>query len=970
MSSLELESMLNEIFANTEVTHKLSHRLQTLCMKPYGRNPSDVNFKIYTDNDLLSQYLTDKLTELAKRPVSGISPPPFSAVHNQQLLDESMIQANSSFTVTNMECEYLTNPLGLDTATPRLTWQMQDTRQGAKQTAYRVLVGTDSTAIQAGNADMWSSGWVTSVDALVAYAGQPLKPFTQYFWRVDVGDMNNNRSNDNTRIATFETGMMQMSNWQGTWISDTQDTALRPAGYFRSTFMPSKAVKSARVYIAVAGLFELYVNDQKITDQNLNPMFTRFDLRTLYVTFDVTSQLSSGQNGIGVILGNGWYNFQPHAVWNCDQAKWRARPTFCLDLRITYTDGTIDTIKSGTDWKATSTGPIISNNIYTGEHYDARLEMPAWSTATFDDSKWQSSISANAPSKNIVAQVLHPIRQIETVPTKTLTKLSDTNYLFDLGRNIAGVTKFNVKGTAGTTIQLVHGEIITADGHVDQSNINNAYQPVDNSDPFQTDIYILDGNDNTFMPRFNYKGFQYIEIISDQPVDLTVDSLIGYFMHSDVPSVSQLSSANTIINKLWSTSRNSYLSNLYGYPTDCPQREKNGWTGDAHTNIETGLYNFDSITIYEKWLADHRDEQQPTGVLPAIIPTGGWGYDWANGLDWTSTVAVIPWTIYLFYGDSKLLKDCYANIKLYVDYIDQTYPTGLTDWGLGDWVPIKSVSSVELTSTCYYYRDATILANAANLFGNSADNQKYTALASKIKDALNAKYLNTETGIYASGYQTELSAPLFWGLVPDEMKTKVAANLANAIASNNNQMDVGLLGTKSLLNALSENGYADLAYKLASTDVFPSWGYWIVNGATTFYENWVMDPEKTKGSASRNHIMFGEINAWFFKGIGGIKPDQQSPGFKNIILAPNFVTGLDHFEAAHQGPYGTITSSWQRAGGNGVSYTIVIPANSTATFQIPSITGLQVYENGSSQPIPAGTTVLQLVAGIYQFVWK
>ena len=961
--------MLNEIFANTEVTHKLSHRLQTLCLRPYGRNLSDVNFKIDTDTALLSKYLTDKLTELARRPVSGISHPAISAIHNQELLDESMIEANSLFTVTNMECEYLTNPLGLDMTTPRLTWQMQDTRQGAKQTAYRILVGTDSTAVQAGNADMWNTGWVVSADALVVYAGQALQPFTEYFWRVDVGDMNNNRSNDNTRIATFETGMMQMSNWQGTWISDTQDIKLRPAAYFRSTFATSKAVKSARAYVAAAGLFELSINGQKLIDHRLDPMFTRFDLRTLYVTFDVTSQISSGQNGIGIILGNGWYNFQPVASWGYDTAKWRARPTFCLDLRITYTDGTVDTIKSGTDWKATSTGPIISNNIYTGEHYDARLEMPGWDTATFDDSKWQSPITTSAPSNNIVSQALRPIRQVEQVPAKTMTKLSDTDYMFDLGRNIAGVTKLQVKGTAGTTIQLIHAELITADGHADQSNIDLLYHPVDNTDPFQTDIYILDGNDNTFMPRFNYKGFQYIEVVSDQPIDLTVDSLVSYFMHSDVPSVSQLSSANTMISKLWSASKVSYLSNLYGYPTDCPQREKNGWTGDAQINIETGLYNYDSITIYEKWLADHRDEQQPNGVLPATIPTCGYGYTWANGPDWTSTIAIIPWTVYLFYGDSKILKDCYPNIKSFVDYIDQNYPTGLTNWGLGDWVPIKSNSSVELTSTCYYFRDTTILANAATLFGNQDDAQKYTTLANKIKDALNAKYLNTDTGIYASGYQTELSAPLFWGLVPDDMKSKVAANLANAVTANNNMLDVGLLGTKAILSALSDNGYADIAYKLAIQDAYPSWGYWIVNGATTFYENWTLDTQAAGGQGSLNHIMFGEINSWFFKGIGGIKPDQQTPGFKNVIVAPNFVTGLDHFEVAHQSPFGTITSSWQRAG-TGVTYTVVIPANSTATFQIPQITGLQVYENGSSQPIPAGTTVLQLVAGTYQFVWK
>lgn len=343
--------------------------------------------------------------------------------------------------------------------------------------------------------------------------------------------------------------------------------------------------------------------------------------------------------------------------------------------------------------------------------------------------------------------------------------------------------------------------------------------------------------------------------------------------------------------------------------TDCPQREKNGWTGDAHIAIETGLYNFDGITVYEKWLADHRDEQQPNGVLPAIIPTSGWGYHWANGLDWTSTIAIIPWNIYLFYGDSRLLELCYDNIKKYVNYVDENYPSGITDWGLGDWVPVKSQTPKEFTSSAYFYTDALILSKAAKLFGKQDDFEKYAALAEKIKTAVNEKYLNRETGIYGSGLQTELSAALHWGLVPEELKEKVAANLARRVEADNKHIDVGLLGTKTILNALSENGYPELAYEVASQETFPSWGWWIVNGATTFYENWPLDASK---DISLNHIMFGEISAWYYKALGGIFPDENRPGFKNTILQPNFVPGLDSFEATHESPYGKILSSWKR----------------------------------------------------------
>jgi len=869
--------------------------------------------------------------------------------------------AQSSFIITGLKTEYLTNPIGLDTPNPRFSWQMLDNRQGAKQTAYRILVDTDSAALVKSNAKLWNTGWIKSGASLVNYSGQLLKPFTKYFWRIDIADGNRKKS-DKVYISSFETGMMNMENWQAAWISDTENTKLKPAPYFRHIFSANKKIKSARAYIATGGLYELSINGNKIGNHRMDPMYTRYDRRTLYVTYDVTNAINQGKNAIGVLLGNGWYNHQSTAVWDFHKAPWRNRPTFCLDLRITYEDGTVETVKSGKDWK-TALSPIIFNSIYTAEHYDARLEKAGWNTTNFDDSKWKDVIYRSAPSKNIVAQALHPIRNVEEVPAKSLKKFNDTTYVFDLGRNISGVSKITVNGPAGTILKLKHAERLYPNGHVDLSNIDVHYRPTDNTDPFQTDILILSGKGaETFMPHFNYKGFQYVEVTSNVPIDLNQKSLVAYFMHSDVPVTGIISSSEPIINKIWYATNNSYLSNLFGYPTDCPQREKNGWTGDAQIAIETGLYNFDGITIYEKWLADHRDEQQPNGVLPSIIPTDGWGYEWGNGPDWTSTIAIIPWNIYLFYGDQKLLTDCYENIKKYVNHIDETYPSGLTTWGLGDWVPVKSKSPVELTSTCYYYADALILAKAAKILGKNEDYGKYTALAQKIKDAFNAKFLNKETGIYASGVQTELSVPLYWGIVPDEFKAKVAENLAKRVEADGFHLDVGLLGTKAILNALTENGYSDIAYKVATQKTYPSWGWWMENGATTLYENWPID---AKSDISMNHIMFGEIGAWFYKGIAGIKPDQTKPGFKNVILEPHFVQGLNHFEAKHTGPYGDISSSWKR-NSNGISYQVVIPANSTASVILPQEKDLNVYFDGKL----IKNSTEQLASGIYTFEWK
>ncbi len=858
-----------------------------------------------------------------------------------------------------LKCEHLINPIGIDAPSPRLHWQMNDSTVGAMQTAYQVIVGTDSVQVANGIGNCWDTKKISDPGMLISYKGQALKPFTKYFWTVILWNKELNKSAI-APVASFETGMMQIGNWKGHWVSDSKDITLKPAACFRKQFRPSGKIISARVYIAAAGLYELFINGERVGNHRLDPMFTRFDRRTLYVTYDVTSLVNSENVALGVLLGNGWYNFQDAAVWYFDKAPWRNRQKFCLDLRLTYEDGHQEVITSGTDWK-TSPSPIIFNSIYVGEHYDARLNQPGWNTPQFDDSTWVNAILVGAPSQNITAQQLEPIRFVEEVNPVSTNKISDLKSIFNLGRNIAGITRISVKGERGTEIRLKHAEILNKDGNVDLSNIDPYYEPTDEKYPFQTDIYILGGDSvETFYPHFNYKGFQYVEVTSNRPVE--IKRLTGIFMYSDVPAIGKVNSSDQTLNKIWRATNASYLSNLQGLPTDCPQREKLGWTGDAQIASETGLYNFDAITIYEKWLADHRDEQQPNGVLPGIIPTSGWGYHWANGVDYTSSIAIIPWNIYQFYGDLKLLADCYENIKRYVDHISDLSHNSLTDWGLGDWVPVKSKASIELTSSIYYYVDATILAKTAKILHNDSDYQKYSLLAEKIASAINVKYLNYQTGIYATGLQTELSAPLFWGIVPENMKTKVAENLSIRVIADGKHLDVGLLGTKCILSALSENGYPDLAYELASQKSYPSWGWWIENGATTLHENW---PLNAKSDQSLNHIMFGEISAWYYKALGGIRPDEKNPGFKNILLEPHFVNGLDSFQTSHDGPYGQITSSWKRKG-KIVTYHVVIPANSTAMLKL---SGKEIKMNGKKVDFEANSTSYstKLPAGVFDF---
>jgi alpha-L-rhamnosidase len=385
-----------------------------------------------------------------------------------------------------LKCEYLISPIGIDAKHPRLTWQMADAGQGAAQTAYQLFVGTDSVAVVSGKADNWITPKVTSSANLVTYNGKALLPFTKYFWRIVLWDEAGKKLSSSA-TTSFETGMMEMRNWKGSWISDDKGIATNPAPYFRNTFKVGKTIKSARAYIAVAGLYELYINGKKVGNHRLDPMYTRFDRRTLYVSYDVTANLQNGKNAVGVLLGNGWYNHQSTAVWFFHQAPWRGRPTFCMDLRITYTDGTTETVSSNTQWK-TSLSPVVFNSIYTAEHYDGRKEQPGWNTADFVDKDWKNTINRSAPSANIVAQSLQPIRNVEEISAKTITKIEDNLWVFDIGRNISGVSQITVKGDSGTVIRLKHAERLYKNGRVDLSNIDLHYRPTDNTDPYQTDI--------------------------------------------------------------------------------------------------------------------------------------------------------------------------------------------------------------------------------------------------------------------------------------------------------------------------------------------------------------------------------------------------------------------------------------------------------------------------------------------------
>ncbi len=833
--------------------------------------------------------------------------------------------ASAAVRVERLRCEYLDNPLGIDTPQPRLSWIITSNERGVKQAAYQILVAGSAAALENHQADLWESGKVGSDEtAQIRYAGKPLGTRQQAFWKVRVWDQAGAISESQT--AHWEMGLLQPGDWGAKWVARTTDANSNPAPRLRRVFQLDGKIKQARAFICGLGYYELYVNGQKVGDHLLDPGYTRYDRRALYVTYDVTDQLKVGANAAGVILGNGWFNCHTKAVWNFHQAPWRAAPRLLLHLSIDYTVGRRETIVSDESWKC-STGPIVFDSIYGGETYDARLEKPGWTTVGYDDSNWEGVKLVAAPPGKLAAQMMPAIKAHETLKPAKISEPKPGVFIFDIGQNLAGRAELTVSGPAGARVQMRYGERLFPDGTLDARDIEQHVKKLGPEQQHQTDTYILKGNGReTWHSRFTYHGFQYVEV-TGFPGQPTVDSLRAHFLHSAVPKAGEFTCSNPLLNRIQRAADWSFLSNLQGIPTDCPHREKNGWTGDAHLACEQAQFNYFPAPVHQKWINDLGNEQKSTGQLPGIVPTSGWGYDFGSGPAWDSAFLLIPYYEYLYYGDTENFRRHYDGMKRYVDYLTSRARNGIVSIGLNDWAPWKTRTEAGITDTAYYYVDAKIVARAAELLGKQDDARKYTDLAAGIKAAFNRRFYQPETALYDNGSQTALSCALYQGLVEPEKKARVLANLVAAVEKANNHIDTGILGAKYLLNALLENGRADVAYRMVAQDDQPSWGWWLGQGATTLWEQW-------NGTESRNHIMFGDVSAWFYKALAGIQPDPQSPGFKHFDVTPHVVGGLTSARGEYNSIRGKIISDWQVANGE-FRQQLTIPANSTATVSLP-----------------------------------
>ena len=886
--------------------------------------------------------------------------------------------------VKNISCDYQHAPMGIDKRSPRLGWEIScEGKRNVMQSAYHIMVASSKDLLDADEADMWDTGEILSDNSIqVSYEGKELISGKRYFWKVRIRDKSGALS-PFSEPSIFEMALLEEEDWKAKWISAPSVASwprfLQERGrktekdkspweegspLFRKEFSLKSDIASARMYVSGLGYYEAFMNGEKVGDHQLDPVFTRYDKTVMYAVYDVGSMLKEN-NTIGIMLGNGWYNMFTSAVWGFDHAPWRGKPRVIMQVEVLYEDGSREMITSDDSWK-TSPGPLTFNSVRQGVVHDARLEQEGWNTNGFDDGKWEHVFIVPTPGGELRAQTMEPIRAITELSPVNIERKKDGRYILDFGRNMAGWSRVIVKGQRGDTLTLKYGEALVGDS-VYQDNVDHFI------DGFaQVDRFILAGEESdTFETKFSYHGFQYIEV-SGFPGELTEESISAIVANTDFRTRGVFECSNEIINKTQQNTLRSFLSNYHGYPTDCPQREKNGWTGDAQVAVETGLWNFHSNTAYAKYVQDMTDEQRADGNLPAIIPGSQWGYYNYNGPDWVGAYLIIPWQMYLFDGDVETLEKHYGGMKRLHAYYTGIAEDHIVSTGLGDHTYDRSKRVVPLTSTAYYYMFSEILARTSELLGMEEDQEYFSELSAGIKKAFNAKFYDPATGIYGNGTQTNQSCPIFFGLVEDEEKEKVVNKLAEMVRDNGGNIDAGILGAKYVPHALSENGYAELAYQMIIDEDFPGWGWWVKQGATTLWEQWDGLPEGS--NASLNHIMFGDVSNWFYQNIAGIRPDQDAPGFKHFFVEPRLTEQLDWSHASYESPYGLIKLDWRKEGAK-LYLEVDVPCDTSATVSLPAQSEKEIREGGRSlknrkiEPISGkpGHISLDLGSGSYSF---
>ena len=898
-------------------------------------------------------------------------------------------------TVTNLTCQYKSNPLGIDQAAPKLGWQLQSNQQGILQTRYRVLVADDSMLLQNDIGNQWDSKkQLSNASIQITYQGKPLETAKKYFWKVMVWDNKKNISGWSA-TASWQMGLLNKAAWLGAkWIGYEQlpDSLKILTGLqnkpknspvlndtmplLRKAFSIIKPVKKATMFICGLGQFECSINGKKIGDHFLDPAWTQFDKEAMYVSFDVSENITRGNNAIGVMLGNGFHLTPLKRYRKLTNAI--GYPKMICRLFIEFNDGSSQNIISDASWK-TALSPITFSAMYGGEDYNATMEQAGWNMPSFDDGHWRNAMVVDG-THQLRSQLSEPIKFFETFLPQKTTRIKDSVYVFDLGQNASGIPSISVQGKKGDTIKIVPAELLNADGIANQKATGSRFY-------FQ---YILKGRGvESWQPRFTYYGYRYLQVegvaapgennLSKLPVVLDIK---GLHMRNAAERVGEFSSSSELFNKTDQLIDWAIKSNMQSVITDCPHREKLGWLEQVHLMGNSIRYNYDVVNLMKKTVYDMMLSQTAEGLIPEIAPEyvkfEGGGDMFRDSPEWGSTGIILPWYLYQWYGEKDLLKEAYPMMTRYIAYLKTKATNHILTQGLGDWYDlgpnhpgVSQLTTKGVTATAIYFYNLEIMVRIATMLGKAEDARAYTALAAKVKSAFNKAFFNPATNQYATGSQTSNAMAVYMNLVDPTNKTAVINNIVNELKTNNNALTAGDIGYRYLLRVLEEAGRSDVIFDMNNRVDVPGYGYQLAKGATALTESWQALP-----SVSNNHLMLGHLMEWFYSGLAGIRQNDNAVAFKQINIIPEPVGDISSAKASYLSPYGLISSDWKKGAGS-FQLKVEIPANTTATVYLPANKTSFIKVNGQALSTGSGARIIKhlkgktLVAvgsGIYEFV--
>ena len=847
----------------------------------------------------------------------------------------------NAFEAVALRTDDLTGTVSIGTALPHFSWKMAH-RAGSMQSAYRIQAA--SSPEQLDSPELWDSGWVESEQSVgILWNGKALKSRQRVFWRVTLRDQHGKVSAPSAP-AEFEVALLHNSDWKARWIyfDGGNPSCSSPCPYFRQEFVLRKNVARAVLFVTARGLFEARINGRRAGDDHFVPGWTDFRKQIQYLSYDVTPFLRKGRNAVGAVLGDGWY---------CGYLSGRIRNTYgdhpelLFQLEIRYKDGSSEMILSGKDWKC-ATGPILASDIYDGEQYDARLEMPGWDLPGFDDSKWRGVSLGEPASKSpaLVRKRCLPVRHImELKPVKILNPQKDI-YIWDFGQNITGRMRVRLKGYPGRLYSFHFGEMLNPDGTLYNLNYRSAKS---------TDYYTCGKNQEfeTWEPLFTFHGFRYLQINGFQYANAKLEDIeaVAVVMHSELAVTGSFECGLPKVNRLYRNVCWGQRGNFLEIPTDCPQRdERLGWTGDADVFAGTAAFNMDVAAFFHKWLRDLREAQSDDGAVPSVVPNL---FKWGGGAAvWADAAVRIPWIMYQRYADLSILRESYDSMKKWVDYQKNTSRKLIRpETSYGDWLALSKVKTPsELIGTALFAETARIVGETAARLGKKREAAQYAGLSEQVKAAFRKEFLDAR-GLLKVKSQTACVLAVQFDLLTSEQTRKNAALLVKLIRENGNKLSTGFVGTAWLTQALSKCGNTETAYDLLLQEEYPSWLFSVNQGATTIWERWnsytIKDGFGDVNMNSFNHYAYGAVAEWMAASAGGIRFDDAQPGGKLLIFAAEPDRRLKHVSCSLETPYGKAESAWKFSGKSWI-WRIAAPCNTAVKVILPELKAKQVTLNG------------------------